>query len=68
MRKRLGGGWRAVVNSKYDSSCGRWCSNEPLGAFGVRLRKYIRRGWGKFSSRTKFEVGEGSKIRFWHDM
>jgi hypothetical protein len=21
----------------------------------------------KFSSHTKFEVGDGSKIRFWHD-
>jgi hypothetical protein len=34
----------------------------------VGLRKNIRRGWGKFSSHTKFEVGDGSKIRFWPDL
>ena len=25
-------------------------------------------GLGKFSSHTRFEVGDGSKVRFWHDM
>jgi hypothetical protein len=25
-------------------------------------------GLGKFSSHTKFEMGDGSKVRFWHDM
>lgn len=25
-------------------------------------------GLGKFSSHTRFEVIDGSKVRFWHDM
>jgi hypothetical protein len=31
------------------------------------LWKNIRKGWGNFSCHTKFEVGNGYKIRFWHD-
>jgi len=26
------------------------------------------RGSRKFSSHTRFDVGNGSKIRFWHDL
>lgn len=36
--------------------------------FGVGLWKNIRRGWGKFCSHTKFEVGDGSNVRLWHDL
>jgi hypothetical protein len=36
--------------------------------YGVGLWKYIRRGWEKFSNLTKFEVGDGFKISFWHDL
>jgi hypothetical protein len=25
-------------------------------------------GWGEFSSHTRFEVGDGSKIRLWYDV
>jgi hypothetical protein len=59
--------WRVVVDSKYGSSWGGWCSNEVHGSYGVSLWKNIRRGWREFSSHTRFEVGDGSKIRFWHD-
>jgi hypothetical protein len=34
----------------------------------VRFWKNIRRGWRKFSSHTRFEVGNGSKVSFWHDL
>jgi hypothetical protein len=31
--------------------------------------KHIRRGWGVcFSSFVRFEVGDGTKIRFWHEL
>jgi hypothetical protein len=33
--------WKVVVNFKYESSWGGWCSSEPVG---VSLRKNIRRG------------------------
>lgn len=31
------------------------------------MEKY-QEGLGEFSSHTKFEVGDGSKIMFWHDV
>jgi hypothetical protein len=36
------------------------------GLYRVGLWKNIKRGWGEFSSHTRFEVDDGSKIRFWH--
>jgi hypothetical protein len=45
MREALG---RLVVDIKYGSSQGRWCSNDVNGSYGVRLWKNIRRGWGSF--------------------
>jgi hypothetical protein len=47
---------------------GNFCSSEPVGAYGVGLWKNIRRGWGKFYSHTRFEVRDGSKVGFWHDL
>jgi len=40
----------------------------PMKCMGVRLWKNISGGWWEFSSHTIFEVGDGSKIRFWHDV
>jgi hypothetical protein len=37
-----------VVETKYNSMTGCWCSTEVVGSFGVRVRKYMR-GWGVFS-------------------
>jgi hypothetical protein len=51
--------WRVVVDSKFGSSWGEWYSNEPMG---VGLWKNIRRGWEKFSSHIRFEVGEGFNV------
>jgi hypothetical protein len=34
------------------------------GSYGVRVWKNIRRGWGEFSIFVRFEVGDGSRIRF----
>jgi hypothetical protein len=47
--------------------CG-WCSSEPVGAFGVGVWKFIRNGWDFFSSFTRFDVGDGSRIKFWYDL
>jgi hypothetical protein len=60
--------WRVVLDGKYGSSWGGWCSREPVGAYEVGFWKNIMRGWGKVSSHTRFEVGDGSNIRFWHDL
>jgi hypothetical protein len=56
------------VDSKYGSLRGGWCSLEPTGAFGVGVWKNIKKGWISFSRFTRFVVGVGSKISFWHDL
>jgi hypothetical protein len=60
--------WRVVVDFKYSSSWGGWCSNVVHGSYGVGLCKYIRRDWWEFSIHTRFKLGDGSKIRFWHNV
>jgi len=30
--------------------------------------KFIRKGWDSFSTFTRFVVGDGSNISFWHDL
>jgi hypothetical protein len=60
--------WRVKVDSKYGSSWGVWCSNEAHGSYGVGLWKNIKRSWGVFSSHARFEVGDGFKISFRHDL
>jgi hypothetical protein len=52
-----------VIDHKFKSSWGEWCSNEPPGTYGVRLWKNIR-SWGKLSSHTRFELEDGSKVSF----
>jgi hypothetical protein len=54
--------WRVVVDSKYGSAWGGWCSNEVHGSYGVGLWKNIRRGWGELSSHTRFEMGMAPKF------
>jgi hypothetical protein len=58
----------SCVDSKFGSWWGGWCSLEPLGAFGVGLWKNIMKGWEIFSGFAKFEVGDGIRTKFWHDL
>jgi hypothetical protein len=60
--------WRVAVDAKFGSLWGGWCSREVAGAFVVGLRKFIRKGWETFSRLLRFEVGDGSMTRFWHDL
>jgi hypothetical protein len=34
----------------------------------VGVWKYIRRGWEGFFKYVRYEVGDGSKMHFWHDV
>jgi hypothetical protein len=60
--------WRKVVDIKYGSMRGGWCSKEVGGSFGVGVWKYIRRGWDSFAAHVRYKVGDGSLILFWHDV
>jgi hypothetical protein len=46
--------WRLVIETKYGSIKGGWCSKEVTGTFGVEVWKHIRRGWDKFSNFVRF--------------
>lgn len=56
------------MDSKFGNLWGGWCSLEPVGAFGVGLWKNIKKGWETFYSFAMFEVGDGVRMRFWHDL
>jgi len=60
--------WRVALDSKFGSLWGGWCSLEPVGAFGVGLWKNIRKGWETFFGFVRFEVGDGVRTKFWHDL
>jgi len=59
--------WRSVIDAKFESLKGGWCSKEVSGSFGVGVWKHIRKGWEKFRNLVRFEVGNGTHISFWHD-
>jgi hypothetical protein len=56
--------WQLVIDAKFESLKGGWCSKEVSGSFGVVVWKHIRRGWEKFCNFVCFEVGDGSHISF----
>jgi hypothetical protein len=60
--------WHKIIKAKYEDQDGGWGSKEVSGPYGVGLWKHIRRGWDTFSKGLRFEVGIGSKVRFWHDV
>ena len=56
-----------MVDHKYRSMWGGWCSNKTRGFYGLSLWKNIRKGWGGFNWFISFKVGDGSSLKFWHD-
>jgi hypothetical protein len=67
-KKEIEALWRPVVDCKFGSSWGGWCSGEVNELHGVGLWKFIRKGWGDFSRYTRLVVRDDSKVRFWHDV
>jgi len=57
-----------VIEVKYGSVRGGWSSLPVTGSYGVSVWKFIRRGWDNVAKYLRFDVGEGSHIRFWHDL
>jgi hypothetical protein len=60
--------WRQVICSRYGSSHGGWTTREVAGPHGFSLWKLIRKEWGTFAWHVHFEVGDGSKTKFWTDV
>jgi hypothetical protein len=59
--------WRGVVEVKYGSMWGGWCTIPHTGVSRASLWKNIRIGWETFSSHSRLVLGDGSWIRFWYD-
>ena len=59
--------WRKVIDVKYGSMWGGWCSDIFWGPYGISLWKNIRKDWPSFSKALSFEVGDGAKVHFSHD-
>ena len=46
---------------------GDWCSKKVKDSYGVSLWKSIHRNWLSFSKHLFFLVGDGTRVKFWHD-
>jgi len=60
--------WKSVIEVKYGSVRGGWSSLPVMGSYGVSVWKFIRRGWDNVAQYLRYEMGDGSHIRFWHDL
>ena len=47
---------------------GCWCTRPVNGPYDVGLWKYISRGWPSFSHLILYDIGDGSRVKFWHDL
>jgi hypothetical protein len=57
-----------VIEVKYGSLRGGWCSLIAVRSYGMSVWKHIRRGWDHFYEFVCLEVGDGYNVRFWHDL
>jgi hypothetical protein len=53
-----------VIDVKYGSVKGGWCSLHAAGSYGVSVWKYIRRGCDTFAKDMRLEVGDGHHVHF----
>ena len=60
--------WRKVIEAKYENEGGGWCTKPVLGTYGVSVWKSIRSGWLDSSKFLQFDVGDGTRIKFWEDV
>ncbi|KAL4626758.1 hypothetical protein ACB092_05G120500 [Castanea dentata] len=59
--------WRRVISSKYGEGQGGWRSRACRRSHGCGLWRSINEGWENYSKHLSFVVGDGTRIRFWHD-
>ena len=60
--------WRKVIEAKYGCARGDWISNPVNSLYGVSLWKTISKDWPSFKQFISFDVGDGSRVSFWHDV
>uniref|UniRef100_A0A7N2M263 Importin N-terminal domain-containing protein n=1 Tax=Quercus lobata TaxID=97700 RepID=A0A7N2M263_QUELO len=57
--------WRRVIEAKYGNIWGGWCTKKVTSPYGVSLWRYIRSGWLNFSKFLVYDVGDGTRVKFW---
>ena len=57
---------RKFIEAKYGCDRGGWCSKLVNSPFGVSLWKTIWKDWNSFWRFISFEVGDESRVSFWH--
>ena len=60
--------WKRVIGAKYGNEWGGWCTKSVFRAYGVCLWKFIRSGWLFFSKFIQYDVGDGTRVKFWDDV
>ena len=60
--------WRNVIKAKYGSDELGWWSKMSSSSHGVGFWKSILGGLERFKSLVHFEVKDGSRVLFWHDV
>ena len=59
--------WHQVIAAKYEEEKGGWCTRGVRGAHGCGMWGNIKEETKKFFSQILHNVGEGSRVSFWHD-
>ena len=59
--------WRRVIEVKYGCVWGGWCIRSVYGPYCFGLWKNISRGWPSFSHFILYDIGDGSRVKFWQD-
>ena len=59
--------WRQVIEMKYGCVWGSWYTKAMIGPYGVGLWKNISQGWHSFSRHILYDIGDGSRVKFWQD-
>ena len=57
--------WRRVIEVKYGNDWGGWCTKKVTSAYGVSLWRHITSGWMSFSKLLLYDVGDGTRVKFW---
>ena len=59
--------WHQVIAMKYEVARGGWCTRGVRGSYGRGMWKGISTVAERFFGQIVYVVGEGHRIRFWHD-
>ncbi|KAL4637913.1 hypothetical protein ACB092_03G112400 [Castanea dentata] len=57
--------WKRVIEAKYGNIWGGWCMKKVTSPYDVSLWRFIRSGWVNFPKLLWYDVGDGTRVKFW---